>query len=376
MELNDFDIKYRNDITKNYMLLEVYSTEVDYRSKMLVSNHIPGLLDTQMIHLDGRQQFMYDISSLQPIERVFERRKMTERDILSIIKSICNVAEYTEKYLLRTENIIWETSMMYMNLENSQISFVYNPFWEKQIHVSFHTLSAYFLERVDYSDKRSIEKAYLFNEIISKEIFTLRELQRMFTEAGDITGRQMNRADPAEEDIQENLVYSEEEEETTEQRSAGWLEKYKYLWLEKVKGYYHSIRPEAEMQLKDKDEGYSIQSDRKWSEEIGATTLMGGEPEEGIAFLSCTQGYEDIYMDTPHMIVGKLPKNVDVIVDAPSVSRIHMRCKCEDKRYYIEDLNTTNGTFLNGEKIAPYCQQEVFDGDKVRLGGVEYKIRI
>ena len=49
----------------------------------------------------------------------------------------------------------------------------------------------------------------------------------------------------------------------------------------------------------------------------------------------------------------------------PSVSRQHCRIWCENGRYRIEDLGSTNRTFLNGEVVT---RADLRDGDQISIG--------
>ena len=50
------------------------------------------------------------------------------------------------------------------------------------------------------------------------------------------------------------------------------------------------------------------------------------------------------------------------------VSRKHMTLFNEDGRFYIEDANTVNGTFLNGDPLRPNERVELNNADEIRLG--------
>ena len=62
--------------------------------------------------------------------------------------------------------------------------------------------------------------------------------------------------------------------------------------------------------------------------------------------------------------IGRNPKN-DIHIDNLAVSNFHAVIKKVLKAYYIEDLNSTNGTFVNEKKIDKY---ELLDGDQVIIG--------
>src|SRR5437763_842283 len=50
--------------------------------------------------------------------------------------------------------------------------------------------------------------------------------------------------------------------------------------------------------------------------------------------------------------VGRAPDNDVVVDDAATVSLHHLEIRKEGDAYKVHDLNSTNGTFVNGEKVA------------------------
>lgn len=58
--------------------------------------------------------------------------------------------------------------------------------------------------------------------------------------------------------------------------------------------------------------------------------------------------------------------NADYVIGIPEVSRRHARLRQEAGGYVIEDLGSTNGTFVNGQRISgPY---RLRSGDTIQLG--------
>ena len=52
------------------------------------------------------------------------------------------------------------------------------------------------------------------------------------------------------------------------------------------------------------------------------------------------------------------------------VSRQHARIVLEGGSYFVEDLDSTNFTFVSKQKLAPKVRQQVGDGDEIRFGRV------
>lgn len=59
-----------------------------------------------------------------------------------------------------------------------------------------------------------------------------------------------------------------------------------------------------------------------------------------------------------------------------TVSRRHARILKQGNKVVIEDMNSVNGTFVNGKKLDPYLPEALRDGDLLRLGRVPIKIKI
>jgi pSer/pThr/pTyr-binding forkhead associated (FHA) protein len=58
------------------------------------------------------------------------------------------------------------------------------------------------------------------------------------------------------------------------------------------------------------------------------------------------------------------------------VSRQHARIIVEGGNFFVEDLDSTNFTFVNKQKLAPKTRQPVADGDEIRFGRVAAVLRI
>jgi DNA-binding winged helix-turn-helix (wHTH) protein len=60
-------------------------------------------------------------------------------------------------------------------------------------------------------------------------------------------------------------------------------------------------------------------------------------------------------------------------VDSPSVSRRHARIRVSDRDATIEDLESKNGTYLRGRRVA--APMPLSDGDDIRIGSVKLRFR-
>ena len=61
----------------------------------------------------------------------------------------------------------------------------------------------------------------------------------------------------------------------------------------------------------------------------------------------------------------------DVRIDDRYASGLHARIFSRDRRTYVEDMNSTNGTLLNDATLVG--EAELIDGDVVRIGDTEFR---
>ena len=73
---------------------------------------------------------------------------------------------------------------------------------------------------------------------------------------------------------------------------------------------------------------------------------------------------KELKIDQDEIIIGRDAGN-DIQIDNVAVSREHARIIRGPNYYLIEDLNSTNGTFVNGKKINKKFLQEV---DEILIG--------
>ncbi|HET7454597.1 MAG TPA: FHA domain-containing protein [Solirubrobacterales bacterium] len=65
-------------------------------------------------------------------------------------------------------------------------------------------------------------------------------------------------------------------------------------------------------------------------------------------------------------------KEADVRIDDRYASSIHARVFSREGRFYVEDMNSTNGTLLNGATLQG--EAETIDGDAVQIGDTVFRL--
>ena len=78
------------------------------------------------------------------------------------------------------------------------------------------------------------------------------------------------------------------------------------------------------------------------------------------------------------LVIGRrAPEAMGVLQDAPkTVGRMHAEISRSGDGFFIRDLNSRNGTMLNGRLLPPNELTPLNDGDKVSLAKFELDVRV
>ena len=73
--------------------------------------------------------------------------------------------------------------------------------------------------------------------------------------------------------------------------------------------------------------------------------------------------------------IGKSGEKTNHRIEDSTVSRFHARIDKEEDDLWLTDLNSTNGTFLNGIRMLPYDRVKVDKGDSIVISRKRYELR-
>ena len=114
-------------------------------------------------------------------------------------------------------------------------------------------------------------------------------------------------------------------------------------------------------------------------ERIPATVVMrcSGSIVSGFPVLvSCNRARShDIVLDKDEILIGKIQGVVDIYLNGKNVSRIHAKVFRNQESYGIVDMGSTNGTYVNGERITERKRVFLKEGDEVQLADLKFVFR-
>jgi hypothetical protein len=106
----------------------------------------------------------------------------------------------------------------------------------------------------------------------------------------------------------------------------------------------------------------------------GKTELLARHTK-GVRMLKSTRrqsGDEDIFLNKDDFIIGRLADHVDFVLENTAVGKLHAQVLFRNGACYIKDLNSVNGTFINGNRIDSNKEYELKENDRVLLANIEF----
>jgi|GEM_PF-3039048 len=413
-------IESSRDMFHNYRILSEgrMPERNSYTIRMLTDNRIPGFLECQIREIDTEMKFLYDVTSMQSLEDMLVTEKISGAFLELLYTSLIHAIKSLEEFLLDEQGILLCPELIFMNADRTALFFIYYPDQELRFSEELKLLGEKLLPHLNHADKQSVIMGYAFYQRTVDGNFSADTFQELLEEcqnrkhdreaaSGDEAGEQKREQKEQREKLLEEFFSEEDnaEEEGMFARARKWFRRRK-----QKETRMNSDRIETEEQaelyavpesgLGDTQEGRLCQeresvhagvkerqhgSGTVTEQDGGAETmLLAGEkkhgdqrrilarllpdqknPDEGsYSRQAGTEGYD---LWKPHHILGKSRKSSDLILEVPAVSRIHARFIQKDEGYSVIDMNSKNGTFLNGRMLVSGESCPLHQGDRLRF---------
>ena len=108
--------------------------------------------------------------------------------------------------------------------------------------------------------------------------------------------------------------------------------------------------------------------------DYGETVVLSAGAVSGPASLVSKEPGElaTIYINEDLTVIGKLVTACDAVISLPTVSRIHAKIRKKEDAYYLTDMNSRNGTAVNGRLLLPDEEYRLEPEDEVDFAQARY----
>lgn len=343
------------------------------------------MLPCSLRYMNGEAYLYYDISSTQNVVQLFAEKPVKREWIKDFLWSIKQMRQELDRFLLEEGNIIWNPEQIFQDLEKNDFFFLYIPYYEGEN--GLETFMDYLVEHIDYSDEALVEFIYAAHEQV--RTLGLEYLHKQIHE--DFLQmekrREENRIVPQEQvqESREQEYALKQEENPAFQEKEPEKKSVKFFWEGRKRKQKVEYRERMRQRLNDmpvyavcEESTYGQEEESQennLSEEFGKTIYIEEVAALKKPALYKANGEVAAELTKFPFVIGKRKENADLVLNDYSASRVHARITEEEGIYYIEDLNSTNGTFKNGLRMQPYEKRKLESGDELKFAKTEYIYR-
>lgn len=391
--------------------------------EMFRYNEIPYFLNMEQQKQDMRFQYCYDITGKRSLEQLLEYQTLDFEMLQSILNSLDQACIQTEDYMMTENDILLEPEYVFADYHAECMNFCYLPGNQKNICIQFKTFMEYLLQQLDHKDEQAVQLGYGVYQCVVEERTALhkilgdkkhiQELYRISVEKkkkeekqiskeqfphknnSDLDGIQQQLHSNSHLNIQSNVpssIHSNiqlnpkfiEQQQLKLDSENSFMRKTDQITNVRQK---ESLRNQAAERLKrmlrkkiytDKtgylEENTVFDGDEEVIQCSNPTVCLMPETEE-LQNQFVYQGADrsrDFHCIRGRMLIGSNKEESDIYIPFPMVSRVHASVEIDTEGTFLEDLNSTNGTHVNGELLQYREKRMLQKGDIISLAGECY----
>ncbi|MGN1155629.1 MAG: DUF6382 domain-containing protein [Agathobacter sp.] len=374
------EITYKRDINKSYMIIPTIP-EDSFDEKLLLKRTIGNLLPVEKCYMASVGQYWYDITGKQALDAYCRIHSVGKEFFENLILKLCQMVELLEWNLVDVNCLVLDPELVFLNVYDEDVYFVAYPFHKGDLTTELHQLLEYLLTKLNHKDTVAVGWAYKLYELSLVEGMSIEELKKEILE---------ERAKKVVVEMQRSVspemftpdVSNQASQETTQEISffEGILVKGKEFLRNKVGSYQERFQKLLKEYIPQKQDESMTMPIVVYPEEEQEAEIVEMHPTVCISSvkntrreLSCDRKgvYPDFILDKSSYIVGKSTK-AQFRIDKDTVSQFHARIEYQGDVYYIEDLNSTNGTYVNDQLLSYKVRRQLQSGDSIRFGDVGY----
>lgn len=404
-------IDFVREMDKNYLKIVNDSVSSDYCMKMLENNDIEGFLPVRSVVVNNQLSYLYDISGNIPLEEKYLGVEISAEDIVRIAGFIREIIKSSENYMLNMEGVLFDIKYIFCGINDKSWSFVYNSGLASNARDGIKRVMEFILGRLDHKDGNAVILGYgLYKRICRDEI----PVTQIFDNLEEFTGDKEEYVEYELNRKQYSSVMPEHIEQEEEKQPAD-IKKYIIaagmisalitalagmlsgmvpavaafmiciavsvaIWTVKMRGQFWEriVRREVNMPYEADVPRVTVSRHNVNETVTGSTadnaTVLISMMENTLLRRIVKDGPRDEYMVTHSNVSIGSGAAADIVIKDSGISRLHARLTREGEMYFIKDMNSTNGTWINDHRLSVYEMCPVRNGDVIRLAQSRFEL--
>ncbi|MQN02072.1 MAG: FHA domain-containing protein [Lachnospiraceae bacterium] len=414
------DVSYQRSPNRSYMILSGKESGEGYEEEMLRQNEVAMLLSFYMVDLDHGLQVWYDITRLRSVRDIVRQEGVTLENLHMFFNGIAMAFSMLSQYLISQKNIVIGPDTVYFNRdEPPMVKLCYCPLEHDDYEMQLQNLMTFFMEEVDHKKEQVTKMVYKLYEMCQDPV-SLEELVDMlrselpqdrieepvlkpieteeFTPSEDrvITEHTDKMADSVSDNSGTYNAQSMEPdpEIIPKKKVKRWdkpslKQRIVNYFLEKWPVLSKAKKKKAE-ESNEQEEAHDFSQDFVFDPDTDLLTKTAFmKPDEdsadgrkdrgeavfqGILIYDGKGAEKDHYIKKDNFRIGSQNGDNEAVLHSRVVSRHHALITRSGNDFFIEDLNSTNGTYVNGTLLPYHDKVKLNRMDQIVFADVAYHI--
>lgn len=402
-------IEFVREMDKNYLKIVNDTGCSDYCMKMLENNDIEGFLPTRSVAVNNQLSYLYDISGNIPLEEKYSGKELSAEDIVRIAGQIREIIEVSESYMLNIDGVLFDIRYIFCGINDMSWNFVYNSSAASDARDGIKRVLEFILGKLDHKDGNAVILGYgLYKRVCHGEIPITRifdNIEELTEDKKDVEYELNRRQYPS---VMPESIIQEEEKTSPDYKkyiipgvavgvaavilaavlSGAAMAIVVFLicmavlaafLIFKMRGQFWEriVRREVDMPYEADTPQLSVSRQNVMAGVTSnivdnATVLMSMENTSLRRIVK--DGPRDEYMLTQGNVSIGSGASADILIKDSGISRLHARLTKEGEMYFIKDMNSTNGTWVNEHRLSVYEMCPVKNGDIIRLAQSRFEL--
>lgn len=343
------------------MILEAAEPLAEWEKQMIERNAAEGILFGEQTTEDGHNRIWYDITGKQSLQQFLEGEKLSYDLLAALLVGIYEAAAYVEAILLCADGILLLPETIFLDYRTGKISFCYYPGNGRTLPEMFADLMEHLLIHVDHGDEAAVRLAYdAYGQIPKGSIKMLADILRIPYEAENAEAESDVYVQPvSEQDAMPKQPRRPEYQRGTKEpvkRSAQEVLLKCGEWGKRLAALGDTLKNAwkktgGAWKRGAVEEAYIFEPEEAAEETAGRRpTVLLREincPPEGILRYEGVGDCTDLEIRGESCVIGSDSACAGYIPSA-TVSRRHAKITRKGDLFFIEDLNSANGTYVGG----------------------------
>lgn len=409
------NIEFRQEIGRCFLVAECGEIkENEYHISMITENSIRGLLSCKVVYEETKRKLFFDVTNKISLEDKYSGKNMEVEDITELFSNISQIYSEGRKYLLDEKYFVISPEFIFFDPISGDFYLIYLPQESnnEKIDNPYEKIADFFLQKVNQYNQLAVKITYMFYKMTKINTFSMEAFRDIIDKEIllSVNAKQKNDIDSLNQLVADNeeIDYKEEIEDKGINKiivTVGISLVLIVVFITYKKSMYATyilisvvisvlvtmflfikyivnlIRNKKEEELdfymkNAQEEDYWCDNETQiFSDETEVFTSNADIYEKELCISWKENGKTKKHSISSYPVtIGKKSSEVDCCISEQSVSRIHAKIEKVNGKMFIKDMNSTNGTLVNGQRISASTIVEIEKESEIYIGNVQIRL--